>query len=78
MKKKSVTLQKIHALLLYYGITKPIDIEREAEDDLFEILIREDVAGAEVDSEGGLIIHFYEPEDLDVIEQLKRNKDTYE
>lgn len=78
MMKKSVTLQKIHALLLYYGITEPIEIEQEAEADLFEILIRDDVAGAEIDNEGGLIIHFYEPEQLNVIEQLKRNKDTYE
>ena len=43
MMKKSVTLQKIHALLLYYGITEPIEIEQEAEADLFEILIRDAV-----------------------------------
>jgi hypothetical protein len=60
MEKKSATLEKIHAMLYYYGVKEPIDIEPHAIKNIYQALMRDDVMGAEIDEEGGLVIYFYE------------------
>lgn len=79
---KLTNQEKIKSFLLVYGITKDIEIEKEAEEVLLNFLQSEDLENVLLDEEGGLNFEFREsnsaPTMSEVIENIEKNKKNYE